>query len=48
MIDLKDVATCDLVAELKQREGVDTHIADPYQDITVTANGPAVVLVVID
>ena len=29
-------------------EGVETHIAEPYQDVTVSVNGPAVVLVVID
>ena len=40
--------TCDLVDELKKREGVEPHIAEPHQDITVSVNGPAVVLVVID
>lgn len=40
--------TCDLVDELRKREGVETHIAEPYQDVTVSVNGPAVVLVVID
>lgn len=40
--------TCELVEELKKREGVETHIAEPYKDLTVTVNGPAVVLVVTD
>ena len=45
---LSEFKTCDLVDELRQREGVETHIAEPYQDVTVSVNGPAVVLVVID
>lgn len=45
---LKDFYTCDLVFELERREGVETHIAEPYQDLTVSVNGPAIVLVVID
>lgn len=47
-MDLSEVKTCDLVSELRQREGVETHTAEPYQDVTVSVNGPAVVLVVID
>ena len=47
-MNLSDVKTCDLVSELRQREGVETHIEEPYQDVTVSVNGPAVVLVVID
>lgn len=45
---LSGFKTCDLVDELRKREGVETHIAEPYQDVTVSVNGPAVVLVVID
>ena len=45
---LSEFKTCDLVNELRKREGVETHIAEPYQDVTVSVNGPAVVLVVID
>lgn len=45
---LSEFKTCDLVDELRKREGVETHIAEPYQDVTVSVNGPAVVLVVID
>ena len=47
-MNLSEVKTCDLVSELIQREGVETHIAEPYQDVTVSVNSPAVVLVVID
>jgi hypothetical protein len=47
-VNLSDVKTCDLVAELSHREGVEKHTAEPYQDMTVSVNGPAVVLVVID
>lgn len=45
---LSEFKTCELVDELRKREGVETHIAGPYQDVTVSVNGPAVVLVVID
>lgn len=45
---LSEFKTCDLVDGLRKREGVETHIAEPYQDVTVSVNGPAVVLVVID
>ena len=44
----RQVKTCELVSEIKNREGVETHVAEPYQDVTVSVNGPAVVLVVID
>ena len=45
---LSEFKTCELVDELRKREGVETHIAEPYQDVTVSVNGPAMVLVVID
>lgn len=47
-INLETYRTCELVQELRRREGVEAHIAEPYQDLTVTAPGPAVVLIVID
>ena len=47
-MSLKDYATCELVEELKQREGIETKIAAPYEDLSVTVNGPAIVFVVID
>lgn len=48
MKGLEDVATVELVEELAKRKGVSKKIVDPYQDITVSINGPATVLVVID
>ena len=45
---LQKVSTKDLVEELERREGVDTTIAEPYQEKTVSVNGPAIVLVVTD
>lgn len=48
MIDLKTIATKYLVEELQKREGVEMTIAEPYEDIAVSANGPVIVLVVID
>ena len=47
-MDMQTVPTCDLVRELSRREGVETHTAEPYQDMEVSVNGPAVVLVVMD
>lgn len=40
--------TKELVEELSKREGVEKIIAEPYQDVEVKVNGPAVVLVVRD
>ncbi|MCI1951777.1 MAG: BC1881 family protein [Clostridiales bacterium] len=48
MKELKAISTCDLVNELKNREGVEITIAEPYQDINIKVNGPAIVLTVID
>ncbi len=47
-MNLSCISTCDLVRELQTREGVETTIAEPYQDAEVKVNGPAIVLVVID
>ena len=48
MSDIKDFKTCELVEELKQREGVETHQAEPYEDLNINVNGPAIVFVVTD
>lgn len=45
---VEDFKTCELVEELKKREAVEIHMAEPYEDLTVTVNGPAIVLVVTD
>lgn len=45
---VKNIPTAQLVEELKSREGVQTHIAEPHTDIPITVNGPAIVLVVVD
>lgn len=45
---LTNIPTCELVGELKKREGVETETAEPYQDLCIHVNGPAVILVVID
>ena len=47
-MDLKSVKTCDLVLELQLREGVDTTIAEPHEDVTIPVSGPAIVLVITD
>lgn len=46
--ELRNYKTCELVEELKKREGVETHVAEPYEDVSVQVNGPAVVFVIID
>ncbi|WP_411655478.1 BC1881 family protein [Anaeromassilibacillus sp. SJQ-1] len=48
MKSLEKFETCDLVKELKGREGVETKIAELYQDIDIKINGPAIVLIVTD
>ncbi|MFA9376264.1 MAG: BC1881 family protein [Lachnotalea sp.] len=45
---MKDFKTLELVEELKEREGVQVHLAEPHKDIDIAVNGPAIVLVVTD
>lgn len=47
-MDFSNVPTCDLVEELQKRCGVETNTIGPSAEITVKANGPAIVLVVVD
>jgi hypothetical protein len=47
-VDPENVKTCDLVEELKKREGVEVTIAEPYKDVTIHVSGPAIVLVITD
>lgn len=46
--EIKNIKTCNLVEELKKREGVETHWAEPNKELTIDVNGPAIVLVIID
>lgn len=45
---LGNYSTFELVKELKSREGVEIKIAEPYQDVQININGPAVILIVKD
>ena len=47
-MELDQVLTASLVEDLARRSGVDKTIAEPYQDIHINVNGPAIVLVVTD
>lgn len=47
-MNIKSIPTNELVAELKTRDGVETHTIGPSASIEVTADGPAIVFVVID
>lgn len=47
-MDISEIQTCDLVRELKKRDGVEAHMIGPSASIAVHADGPCVVLVVID
>lgn len=40
--------TCDLVNELITREGVEEHVVEPFDEISITTKGPARILVVKD
>lgn len=45
---LKEYTTKELFEELKNREGVYTEYAEPHQNKTISVNGPAEILIVID
>lgn len=45
---MENYSTKELVEELKKREGVEMKIAEPYQDLEISVNGPAIVLVITD
>lgn len=47
-MSIKEAPTCELVAELSAREGVDATTAEPYQTVQIKVSGPAIVLVVTD
>lgn len=46
--ELKDFETYELVEELRNREGVELHRADPYEEKEYSVNGPALVLIIVD
>ena len=48
MNGLKEIPTCQLVEELKSREGVEQIVVEPYEDFKMNVNGAAVVLIVMD
>ena len=45
---LHGVPTCELVAELRTREGVEATVVEPYDEASIHASGPAIVLNVTD
>ncbi len=45
---LETISTAELVEELSRREGVENTMAEPYQDVQIKVNGPAIVLIVTD
>jgi len=47
-VRLWKVSTCALCNELEKREGVVWRIVDPYEEHTVTVEGPVVLYIVID
>lgn len=46
--ELKDFETYELVEELRNREGVELHRAEPYEEKEYSVNGPALVLIIVD
>ncbi|MDE7324341.1 MAG: BC1881 family protein [Lachnospiraceae bacterium] len=48
LAELSNFKTCELVEELKNREGVETQMAEPYEDVKIETNGPAIVLMITD
>lgn len=47
-MSLKEFSTKELTDELKEREGVNAIIAEPYEKKVVDLEGPAIVLIVTD
>lgn len=47
-MDISKITTRELVHELEKREGVEVHKIGPSASASVRADGPAIVLVVID
>lgn len=45
---LEVMPTMALIEELKKRPGVEIKYAEPYQDVQIQVNGPAVILTVTD
>ena len=45
---LSHISTKELVIELRNRDGVETTIAEPYKDCELKVSGPAIVIVVND
>lgn len=48
MNKMNEFTTAELVEELKRRQGGDVRTAEPYEELTVFVNGPAIVLIVTD
>ncbi|WP_150112270.1 BC1881 family protein [Clostridium hydrogeniformans] len=47
-MSIKKFSTKELVEELSKREGVETIIAEPYENKELKMNGPAIIIKVID
>lgn len=49
-MELRDFKTCELVEELKKRDGVDFKIIEPYEKLNFNPNeiGPMTILKIID
>lgn len=45
---ITNFSTKELVEELQKRESVETSFAMPYEDVSVSVNGPAIILVITD
>lgn len=48
MNNLECISTNQLIDELCARPGIKAEIAEPCQDMTVSVNGPAIVIVITD
>jgi len=54
-VDLSEIATCELVKELRKREGVDSITVDPYEEFKIIVGdkeiadtGPVIILTICD
>lgn len=47
-MEIKDFKTCELVEELKKREGVETIVINPYEKEKIEIEGPMILLKIVD
>ncbi|RJE90692.1 BC1881 family protein [Paenibacillus sp. 1011MAR3C5] len=47
-VTLAEYSTKELTKELAKREGVQTAMVEPYENVSINLNGPAIVVINVD